>query len=68
MPDVKLRLLKDNIVVGTVVHKAGDVVTVPPRRAEAMLKYREAVPHAPDLIGQATAPDAPERATAPRQR
>jgi hypothetical protein len=70
-----VRLLKDGISVGTVVHKAGDIVNVPDRRADAMVRYQEGV-----IVAQPEAkPDPPfevatvnpkhaERAVGARQR
>lgn len=39
---IKVRLLKDGISVGTVVHKTGDVVSVPVARGLAMFRHGEA--------------------------
>lgn len=71
-----IKLLKDDISVGTHVHKAGDIVNVPDRRAESMVRYHEGIPvegpedtPSPPRIETATvAHKTAERATAPRQR
>jgi hypothetical protein len=71
-----VRLIKDGISVGTTVHNRGDVVEVPDRRADAMVRYGEAtiVPQpgpshdAAPPIEHATIPPKAERAVAPRQR
>jgi hypothetical protein len=68
MQDVTVRLLKDNIVIGTQVHVKGDVVSVPARRAEGMLRYQEAVLHAPVIESATAGQNRAERATSPRQR
>jgi hypothetical protein len=76
----KVKLLKDGITVGTHTHVAGDVVDVPDRRADQIVKYGEgqlvadvpAAKRAPGItppIETAKAPvEAAERATSPRQK
>lgn len=70
-----VRLLKDGISVGTAVHKTGDVINVPDRRADAMVRYGEGV----IVAGPEAIPDPPietatvnpkhaERAVGARQR
>lgn len=70
-----VRLLKDGISVGNIVHKTGDVINVPDRRADAMVRYMEGVLVAgPDALPEqpiemsTVNPKHAERAVGARQR